>query len=88
MTKAVTVEIADEMALTLAQVANDLGETQEQFVARAVAARLDAFHANSFFARRKKDFDRQGAIDWLLNREGGEPPQPGDELPDGYKRIG
>jgi hypothetical protein len=86
MTKPVTVEIADELAADLAKVANDLGETQEQFVARALAARVEAFRDNPFFARRRSDFDRVGAADWLLKREGGEPPVPGDEVPEGYTR--
>lgn len=86
MTKPVTVEIADELAADLAKVANDLGETQEQFVTRAVAARIETFRDNPFFARRRSDFDRAGAADWLLGREGGEAPVPGDELPDSYRR--
>lgn len=86
MTKPVTVEIADDMAADLAKVANDLGETQEQFVTRAVAARIETFRDNPFFARRRHEFDRASAADWLLKREGGEPPVPGDELPEGYRR--
>ncbi len=86
MSKPVTVEIADELAADLAKVANDLGETQEQFVTRALAARIETFRDNPFFARRRSDFDRADAADWLLKREGGEPAVPGDELPEGYRR--
>jgi hypothetical protein len=86
MTKPVTVEIADEMAVELAKVANDLGETQEQFVARAVAARIETFRDNPFFARRRGDFDKASAAEWFLKREGGEAPISGDELPEGYRR--
>jgi hypothetical protein len=86
MTKPVTVEIADELAADLAKVANDLGETQEQFVARAVTARIETFRDNPFFARRRSDFDSTAAADWLLKREGGEAPVLGDELPEGYPR--
>lgn len=84
MTK--TVQIADEMAEALAEVANDLGETEEQFVARALAARVETFRNHPFFARRRKGFDRQAALDWWNDRQGGEPPVPGDELPEGYER--
>jgi predicted transcriptional regulator len=86
MTKPVTVEIADELAADLAKVANDLGESQEQFVTRALAARIETFRDNPFFARRRAEFDRVAVADWLLEREGGDPPIPGDELPEGYAR--
>lgn len=84
MTKPLTVEMADELADALAKAANDLGETEEQFVKQAVAQRLEALEDNPFFARRRKGIDRKAARDWLLSRQGGEPPEPGDELPPGY----
>ncbi|NJO35891.1 MAG: hypothetical protein HC869_25225 [Rhodospirillales bacterium] len=42
MTKPLTVDIADDMADALAKAANDLGETEEQFVQQALAQRLKA----------------------------------------------
>jgi len=86
MTKPLTVEMADEMAVALAKAANHLGETEEQFVKQAVAQRLEALEDNPFFARRRKGIDRKAARDWLLSREGGDPPKAGDELPPGYVR--
>ena len=84
MTKPLNVEIADEMADALAKAANDLGETEAQFVKQAVAQRLQALADNPFFARRRKGIDRKVARDWLISRKGGEAPEPGDELPPGY----
>lgn len=86
MTKPLTVEIADDMADALAKAASDLGETEQQFARQALAHRLKAFEDNPFFARRRKGIDRKAARDWLLNRTGGEPPGPEDEVPEGYTR--
>ena len=54
MTKPLSIEVDGALAEKLARVANDLGETQEQFVPRAVAARLDVLNANSFFRASKE----------------------------------
>jgi predicted transcriptional regulator len=91
MTKPLSIEMNDAVAAQLAQAANDIGETPEEFVARAIEARLAAFHSNSFFQRRKKPFDRDAARAWLddlAEREGGPAPDPDDVLPESYRRPG
>ena len=51
-----------------------------QFVAMAVAEKVSVLNTVEFFAERKAKADR-GAFRRVLDREGGEPPRPGDELP-------
>jgi hypothetical protein len=87
MTKPLTIEIDEAAAAQLVRVANDLGETPEQFAARAIASRLEAFESNVFFARRAKGIDRDAAIAWLgelAAREGAPEPDPDDRLPESY----
>jgi predicted transcriptional regulator len=87
MTKPLTIEIDEAAADQLARIANDLGETPEQFAARAVAARIDSFESNVFFARRAKGVDREAAIAWLKElreRSGAPEPDADDRLPEGY----
>jgi hypothetical protein len=38
---------------------------------------VETFRNHPFFARRRKGFDRQAALDWWNDRQGGEPPVPG-----------
>ena len=57
------------------------GTSLNQFVASAVAEKVAALRTASYFA------ERRGRADWdsfdrLMTRQGGEPPRPGDELPD------
>lgn len=87
MTKPLTIEIDEGAAERLVRIANDLGETPEQFAARVVAASIESFESNVFFARRAKGIDRDAAIAWLgelAGREGGPAPDPDDRLPEGY----
>ena len=56
------------------------GTSLNQFVATAVAEKLAAMNTATFFAERREraDFD---AFDRLMQRQGGEPPQPDDLIP-------
>ncbi len=56
------------------------GSSLNQFVATAVAEKIAAMRTGEFFAGRKGRGDREAFLR-LMFREGGEPPQPGDELP-------
>jgi len=49
-------------------------------VATAVAEKLAAMNTATFFAERREraDFD---AFDRIMQRQGGEPPQPDDLIP-------
>ncbi|NJO35892.1 MAG: hypothetical protein HC869_25230 [Rhodospirillales bacterium] len=87
MTKPLTIPIDEAVAEQLARIANDLGETPEEFAARAVAASLDSFESNVFAARRAKGIDRAAAVTWLKQmkeRDGAPEPDADDRLPSGY----
>lgn len=89
MSKPLTIEIDEAAAERLAQIANDLGETPEQYAARVLSANLDSFESNVFFARRAKGFDRAEAAAWLKGvreRAGAPAPDPDDVIPEGYVR--
>jgi hypothetical protein len=56
------------------------GTSINQFVVvTAVAEKVSAMTTAQYFTERKERADME-AFDRILNREGGEPPQPGDEL--------
>lgn len=54
------------------------GTSLNQFVAAAVAEKIGALRAADYFAARKGKGDRM-AFREFMTRDGGEPPQPGDE---------
>ena len=58
------------------------GSSLNQFVATAVAEKVAALHTASYFSERRGRADWE-AFDRLMRRKGGEPPRPGDELPEG-----
>lgn len=57
------------------------GTSINQFVVMAVAEKISAMTTAEYFTERKARADME-TFDRILNREEGEPPQPGDELPD------
>ncbi|MFO1047287.1 MAG: hypothetical protein U1E52_05230 [Geminicoccaceae bacterium] len=63
------------------------GTSINQFVVVAVAERIAAMTAEERFAERRARADL-GAFDRIMGRAGGEPPRPGDELPEDAKRLG
>ena len=52
-----------------------------QFVVVAVAEKLSAMRTAEFFAERRANADREAATS-ILSRDGGQPPEPADRLPD------
>lgn len=58
------------------------GTSLNQFVATAVAEKVAVLRTASYFAERRSQAD-WAAFDRLMTRDGGEPPRPGDEVPDG-----
>ncbi len=62
------------------RLAAEEGTSLNQFVATAVAEKLAAMRTAEFFTSRKGFGDR-AAFRHLLTRDGGETPQPGDEMP-------
>ena len=63
------------------------GTSINQFVVVAVAERVAAMTAEEVFAERRARADL-AEFDRILNREGGEPPRPGDELPPDLAHLG
>ena len=58
------------------------GTSVNQFVVMAVAEKVSAMTTAEYFTERKERADME-AFDRILSRKGGQPPQPGDELPKG-----
>ncbi|MDF1481502.1 toxin-antitoxin system HicB family antitoxin [Extensimonas sp. H3M7-6] len=56
------------------------GISMNQFIATAVAEKLSALSTADFFVLRAQRA-KPDALDKILNRQGGEPPRAGDELP-------
>jgi hypothetical protein len=63
------------------------GTSINQFVVVAVAEKIAAMSTEEMFAERKARADR-GAFRRVLDREGGEPPREGDELPPDLAHFG
>ena len=68
------------------------GETLDTFISKASAALIERRKAEEWYARTRQSTPegRAWAIE-LLNRVSGNPPIPGDELPEGYvssERVG
>ena len=63
------------------------GTSINQFVVVAVAEKVAAMTAEEMFAERRARADL-ALFDRIMNREGGEPPRPDDELPPDLARLG
>lgn len=57
------------------------GTSLNQFVATAVAEKVAVLRTASYLAERRGRAD-WAAFDRLMARDGGEPPRPGDEVPE------
>jgi hypothetical protein len=87
--KAKTVAYALRLPISIKAEAEKLaaedGTSLNQFVATAVAEKVSALRTAKYFAERK------GRTNWdaferIMSRESREPAQPGDEVPEGYRR--
>jgi uncharacterized protein (DUF1778 family) len=86
MSEAITIEAPEATLREIAEAARAEGLSVAEFMIKAASLRArDLADAQTFFGERAKGADFE-AFDRILNREGGEPPRPGDELPEGYKR--
>ncbi len=63
------------------------GVSMNQLISIAVAEKISALETTEFLAKRAAGADMD-AFRRFINREGGEPPRAGDELPKGYERRG
>jgi uncharacterized protein (DUF1778 family) len=57
------------------------GTSMNQFLVVAAAEKLSAMQTEAYFAERRARTGRDEFLS-ILNREGGEAPREGDELPD------
>jgi hypothetical protein len=55
-------------------------------VATAVAEKVSALRTARYFTEKKGRAD-WAAFDQIMRREGGEPPRPGDEIPESYRKT-
>lgn len=85
MTTPLTVSLPDHLADLAKKAASAAGESLDAFIARALAFELERERTDQAFAERRARGDIARALE-LLNRPGGQPPEPGDELPAGYRR--
>jgi hypothetical protein len=81
MTKTSTYPLRLPVSLKVAleKLSKQDGTSMNQFVVTAVAEKISALNTAAFFAERRGNGDRQ-TFRRILNRKGGEPPRPGDEL--------
>jgi hypothetical protein len=63
------------------------GTSINQFVVTAVAEKIAAMTAEEKFAERRARADL-AAFDRIMNRKGGQPPRPEDELPPDLADLG
>lgn len=78
----VSLKLPSSLKAAVEKFAKADGTTVNQFLVMAAAEKLSAMQsAEAFFAERKGRGNKDAAIR-LLKREGGEPPRPGDELPE------
>jgi hypothetical protein len=78
--------VPEELRERLAAEAANEGISLEAIAVRAVEGHLEAIKTRKFFEERAKRADPE----WLmkfLDRPGGEPPDPDDQLPEGYVRT-
>lgn len=61
----------------VAKLAKREGISVSQFIALAVAQKVSALNAATWFAERRSRADTK-AFDKLMRRKGGEPPRPAD----------
>jgi hypothetical protein len=82
MIKPLTISLPDNIAEEAERAAGAIGESLDDFVARAVAFEVERERTEQFFAERRGRANVARALE-ILCRAGGEPPQPGDEMPEG-----
>jgi hypothetical protein len=78
-----TLRVPASLKAAVAKLAKEDGVSIDTFVACAMAEKLSALKTAEFFGQRRSRADAR-VFDRILKRSGGEPPRPGDELPEGY----
>ncbi len=83
----IQLRLPHSIKVAVVRLAKQDGVSMNQMIATAVAEKVAELEAAIFFEERAKRAD-YAAFDRIMNREGGEPPRAGDELPEGYVRRG
>lgn len=78
--------IPEDLREALAAEAAIEGLTLDEIAARAVEAHLRAVKTRRFFEERAGRADPKWLLEFL-DRVPARPPEPGDELPEGYQRT-
>ena len=65
----------------IAKISEQDGTSINQFLVVAAAEKVAAMQTEAFFAERQATADTEAFLR-ILDREGGEPPRPGDEVPE------
>ena len=78
-TSAYSLRLPLSLKAAVEKLAKQDGTSVNQFVVMAVAEKICAMQTATFFEERRGKADRK-AFRRILQRRGGEPPRPGDEL--------
>lgn len=82
MSETITIALDESEAREIERAARAAGKTPQAFVAEAAAQQARALAAaEEFFRDRARGADLD-AFDRIMSRQGGEPPQAGDEPPE------
>jgi antitoxin component of RelBE/YafQ-DinJ toxin-antitoxin module len=81
----VQLRMPKSMKESIARLAKEDGVSMNQMITLTLAEKVAARDAIEYFRRRAARADYEWFREFM-NREGGEPPREGDELPEGYVR--
>ena len=82
-TSNVALRLLSSLKAEAERVAKEEGTSLNQFINLAVAEKLAVLRTAAYFEERAARADPT-AFDQILSRAGGEPPRPGDEVPEDY----
>jgi len=86
MPRQLSVILDDAESTELDAIALRSRQTPEQLAKQVMSEGLRALGRKSFYEQAWPTGDAARAQEILRNYAGNEPPQPGDELPEGYRR--
>ena len=78
-TASYSLRLPASLKTALAEISKEDGTSINQFIATAVAEKICAMKTAEFFAARAADADVHGALK-ILNRQGGQAPEPYDRM--------
>ncbi|MBU6179122.1 MAG: type II toxin-antitoxin system HicB family antitoxin [Verrucomicrobia bacterium] len=81
---ALTIRLPESLHRHLKEAAESDGVSVNQFISLAVAEKLSALQTYDLIARRAERGSREAFLE-ALSKVPSVPPDPGDELPEGYE---